>query len=89
MKKIKLPNPITLIFGSIGAFWLANIINPGFNPIGIMILLLIPVLIIDLLYPQPELKQLLEKMHSDSNELAAQKVSASDELMDDATETAL
>ncbi len=48
-----------MIFGSMGAFWLADIVNPGFNPVGIMILLLIPVLVIDLLYPQRELEQLV------------------------------
>lgn len=88
MKKIKLPNSITLIFGSLGAFWLANIINPGFNPIGIMILMLIPVLIIDLLYPQPELKQLLEKMHEKSKETAEEKAPAESELIDENVETA-
>ncbi len=63
MKKIKLPNPTIMIFGSMGAFWLADIVNPGFNPVGIMILLLIPVLIIDFLYPQPELEQLMEQAY--------------------------
>lgn len=63
MKKIKLPNPTIMIFGSMGAFWLAEIVNPGFNPVGIMILLLIPVLVIDFLYPQPELEQLIEQIH--------------------------
>lgn len=61
MKKIKLPNPIILVAGAIGSFWIADIINPGFNPVGIMILLLVPVLIIELLYPQPEIEQLLEQ----------------------------
>ena len=61
MKKIKLPNPIIMIFGSIGAFWIADIVNPGFNPVGVMILLLIPVLIVEILYPQPELEQLIER----------------------------
>ena len=61
MKKIKLPNPVILVVGSMGAFWIADIVNPGFNPIGVMILFLIPVLIAEFLYPQPELEQLLEQ----------------------------
>ena len=61
MKKIKLPNPLILVVGSMGAFWIADIVNPGFNPVGVMILFLIPVLIIDFLYPQPELEQILEQ----------------------------
>ncbi len=61
MKKIKLPNPTIMIFGSMGAFWIADIVNPGFNPVGVMILLLIPVLIFEILYPQSELEQLIEQ----------------------------
>lgn len=61
MIKIKLPNPIVLVGGSMGAFWIADIINPGFNPIGVMILFLIPVLLAEFLYPQPELEQILEQ----------------------------
>ena len=61
MKKIKLPNPLILVVGSMGAFWIADIVNPGFNPVGVMILFLIPVLVIDFLYPQPELEQILEQ----------------------------
>ena len=62
MKKIKLPNPTIMIFGSMGAFWIADIVNPGFNPVGVMILLLIPVLIFEILYPQSELDQLIEQV---------------------------
>ncbi len=46
--------------GSLGAFWLADMANPGFNPIGIMILLLIPIFLFELLYPDPELEKLFE-----------------------------
>lgn len=60
MKKIKLPSSKVLIMGSLGAFWLADMVNPGFNPIGIMILLLIPILIFEYLYPEPELDKLFE-----------------------------
>ena len=61
MKKIKLPNPTIMIFGSMGAFWIADIVHPGFNPVGVMILLLIPVLIFEILYPQSEIEQLIER----------------------------
>jgi len=63
MKKIRLPNPIVLATGAIGAFWIADIINPGFNPIGVMIFMLIPIIVFDFLYPQPELGQLIEQAH--------------------------
>ncbi len=59
MKIIRLPNPIVLVFGGLAAFSIADMIHPGFNPIGIMILLLIPVLIIELLYPTQELEEQL------------------------------
>ena len=61
MKIIKLPNPVILLIGSMGAFWIADIVNPGFNPVAVMILLLIPILIFELLYPQPEIEQLFEQ----------------------------
>ncbi len=57
MKIIRLPNPVVMIFGSLAAFSIAGIIHPSFNPIGIMILLFIPVLIVELLYPQKELEE--------------------------------
>jgi len=63
MKKIKLPNPIVMVVGGLGAFWIADIINPGFNPIGIMVFMLIPIIIFEMLYPEPELEQILEQVH--------------------------
>ncbi len=60
MKKVKLPNPALLIFGALGAFGIADIINPGFNPVGIMILLLVPVFVAEFLYPQKEIDELYE-----------------------------
>ena len=84
MKKIKLPNPTIMIFGSMGAFWIADIVNPGFNPVGVMILLLIPVLIFEMLYPQPELEQLIEQPQPVSiDEQPVQEESASGELLED------
>lgn len=59
MKKIKLPSSKTLLIGSLGAFWLADKVNPGFNSVGILLLLLIPVLLFELLYPDSELDKIL------------------------------
>jgi hypothetical protein len=56
MKKIKLPNPMVMVCAGLGAFGIADIINPCFNSIGVMILLLIPVVVFDLLYPQQEMQ---------------------------------
>ena len=84
MKKIKPPNPTIMIFGSMGAFWIADIVNPGFNPVGMMILLLIPVLIFEMLYPQSELEQLIEQPQPvpiDENPVSEEP--ASGELLDD------
>ena len=84
MKKIKLPNPTLMIFGSMGAFWIADIVNPGFNPVGIMILLLIPVLIFEMLYPQSELEQLIEQPQPvPIDETPVPEEPASGELLDD------
>jgi hypothetical protein len=63
MKKITLPNPVIMIFGGLAAFWVADIIHPGFNPIGVMILLLIPLLIVEILFPKEGLKEQIEQMH--------------------------
>ena len=60
MKKIKLPNPAIILFSSLGAFWIANIIHLSFTFIGIMILLLIPILIFEFLYSQNKVGVLLE-----------------------------
>lgn len=47
MKLIKLPGPMRIIWGSLGCYWLKDIINPGFLAIAIMLLLFIPVLIME------------------------------------------
>ena len=57
---IKLPTITTLIIGSLGAFWLANRFNLGFNAVGMMILLLIPLFIVIAVYPQDEFSELFE-----------------------------
>ncbi len=64
MKKIKLPSTTILIVASLAAFWLASIVNPSFNPIGIGILLLIPVFMIDFLYPRSNMEKLLKQIDS-------------------------
>jgi len=83
MKKIKLPNPIVMVIGGLGAFWIADIINPGFNPVGVMLFMLIPVLIIEFLYPQAELEQLVEQAHYHSMTTPDQEPPISGDLVDD------
>jgi uncharacterized membrane protein YccC len=68
MKKIKLPSTTILILASLAAFWLADMVNPSFNSIGIGILLLIPVFMIDFLYPRSNMERLLEQINSVSLE---------------------
>jgi hypothetical protein len=60
MKKIKLPSLTTMLLGSLGAFWLANRMHLSFNLIGIMILLLVPIIVFETLYPQNEMDDLFE-----------------------------
>ncbi len=71
MNKIKLPNPVVIFLAAIAAFWIADIMNPGFNPIGVMILMLIPVIIVEILYPQPALESLIEQ---EQHKLAQQQL---------------
>ena len=91
MKKIKLPSTTVLILASLGAFWLASRMNPGFNPVGIMILLLIPVFLVNFLYPQNEMEELFEYPEPSPDEEAKdeeepQQEAASGELVDDIEE---
>ena len=65
MKKIKLPHPMKLAIASISAFWIANIIHSAFNPIGVMVLLLIPILVFDLFYPQQD--KLIKQVYDHKN----------------------
>lgn len=85
MKKIRLPNPAAVLLGGFSAFWLADIINPGFNPIGIMVLMLAPVLIIEMLYPQTDLEDLVtQAKHEIENQ--AEKETVLSDLLDDEIE---
>jgi hypothetical protein len=52
MTKIKLPNPVTFIIASACCFWISAIINPAFDPIGVLMLFLCLVVLIELMYPQ-------------------------------------
>lgn len=49
-----LPRPLRLAWGSLGAWWLAHVLNPGFNPIAVMLLLLIPILVKELYFTRPK-----------------------------------
>lgn len=51
MEFVKLPRPMRWFWGSLGAYWVADIINPGFFSVAIMALLMIPILIADIYYP--------------------------------------
>lgn len=47
MKPFKLPGPMRILWGSLGCYWLKDIVNPGFLAIAFMLLLLIPILLIE------------------------------------------
>ncbi len=51
MEIITMPRPMRWVWASLGAYWLAHLIHPGFGSVAIMALLMIPILIVDLLYP--------------------------------------
>ena len=50
METVNLPRPIRILWGSLGAWSIASIINPGFKSIAIMLLFFIPVLISELYF---------------------------------------
>lgn len=52
MNKIKKPHSLLIAFAGLTAIWVADIINHGFSSIGIMILLFIPILYLDHIFPQ-------------------------------------
>ncbi|MCK4842655.1 MAG: hypothetical protein KAT04_12365 [Methylococcales bacterium] len=60
MKQIKFPSTLIILVGSLSAFWLAGILNAGFNAVGVMIILIIPVLIANYLFPDNELEKIME-----------------------------
>ena len=77
---------MVLVVGSLGSFWIADIINPGFNPIGVMVLMLIPILIFEYLYPQPELEEILEQVHYRRYENPEPEILTSGELVENEDE---
>ncbi len=46
MTEIKLPGPMRMVWGRLGCFWLAVLINKGFYTTAVILLLFVPVLII-------------------------------------------
>lgn len=82
--KIKLPSPPIIVIGSLGAFWIADIINPGFNPIGVMVFMLVPILVFEMMYPQPEIEEIIAQAHYRRHETAPETVTLADgELLTD------
>lgn len=77
---------MVLVVGGLGSFWIADIINPGFNPIGVMVLMLIPILIFEYLYPQPELEEILEQVHYRRYENPEPEILTSGELVENEDE---
>lgn len=51
-KVVTLPGPMRMVWGALAAYWLRDIIHPAFTIIALMILLMIPVLIADRLFPE-------------------------------------
>lgn len=55
MNVVKVPRPMRMVWGSVIAYWLSGVINPGFVAVAVMIALFIPILIVDPYFPsQPE-----------------------------------
>lgn len=46
-KIIELPGPMRIVWGSLGCYWLADVLNTGFFGIALMLLSLIPVIVIE------------------------------------------
>lgn len=69
MEIIKMPRPIRWIWASFGAYWLSNIIHPGFFSVAIMALLMIPIIIADVFFPP-----LLPALEKGDNENASSEI---------------
>ncbi len=54
MELTKIPGPMRVIWGSIGAWWVGQQINPGFFSIALLMLCLIPVLVFELYFYEPK-----------------------------------
>ena len=53
METIKIPGPMRMIWGSLGAWWLAYFLNPAFNAITIMLIFMIPVVVMEIYFASP------------------------------------
>ncbi len=53
MELTKIPGPMRVIWGSIGAWWVGQLLNPGFFSVAILMLCLIPVLVFELYFHVP------------------------------------
>ena len=84
MKQIKFPSTLIIVIGSLAAFWLAGIMNRSFNAVGVMILLIIPVLIANYLFPDKELEKVMTapKEVVEKEEEKGSEKDASGELVD-------
>jgi uncharacterized ion transporter superfamily protein YfcC len=51
LKIVKMPKPMRMVWGSLVAYWLADIINHAFVAIAVMIALFIPILINEYFFP--------------------------------------
>jgi len=51
-KNVVLPSPMRMVWGALAAYWLRDIIHPAFTLIAVMILLMIPVLIANMFFPE-------------------------------------
>jgi len=49
--EIKLPGPMRMVWGALAAYYLRDIIHPAFTFIAVMILMMLPVLIANKLFP--------------------------------------
>jgi len=54
--EVKLPGPMRIILGALAAYYLRDIIHPAFTFIAVMILMMLPVLIADKLFPSKKVK---------------------------------
>ncbi|MBE0471926.1 MAG: hypothetical protein IBX55_20760 [Methyloprofundus sp.] len=68
-KNVLLPSPMRMVWGALAAYYLRDIIHPAFTLIAVMILLMIPILIANMLFPPPKIVALDEsEVASDDNE---------------------
>ncbi|MCF7969621.1 MAG: hypothetical protein K9L22_00455 [Methylococcaceae bacterium] len=51
-KNVLLPGPMRMVWGALAAYYLKDIIHPAFTLIAVMILLMIPVLIANMFFPE-------------------------------------